>query len=119
MAKPKLDVAGSSRRRRAVDDILGNPSGSQEPDNNPGTRQVPRPRTTATPTRITRQVRGVKKTTYTLPLEVTEAVTKKHAELFAARPGKPVIDKSQIAAAAIQIGLANDEPLRARLLGDD
>jgi len=116
----KVDVKSGVRRRgSAAAEIIGTHEPTREPARNPGSRKVPVSKSQPQPKRVTREDRGVKKATYTLPVTIIDAVTQKHAELFSQRPGKPVIDKSQIAAAAIELGLQNEKRLRSMLLGND
>ena len=140
----KRATLGSVARRRQTldDDTFGPPvnPGSQEPDSNPGTRvpsknpgsyeqpgfsasQVPpiHPGSEPNGRPITRAARRLKKQTYTLPLSLIEEVDKTQAA-FAFATDVPdlqrKVEKSQIVAAAIRLGLADPDALRRQLFGD-
>ena len=105
----KSSLKDRVRRRRPADDLYEEaPPGSQEP-RKPRTR-VP----SGNP--ATREARGVRKATYTLPLESIEAINKLHAELFAARPGKQPIEKSQIVTRALERSFADLDGLKRDLM---
>ena len=123
MAKQKRPGLRDRVARKSAADLLYGDlplEGSQEPTRKTGSRKEPgNPTATRVPASpITREARGLKKATYTLPLSVIESVNKRHAELFSARPGKHPIEKSQIVAAALERGLdENWDQLRAELTG--
>ena len=129
MAKPKKSgLRDRISRKPSADAILyGDEPASQNPGT-PASRDPSIPitsRRTGTPVPrpagkpLSRAARGVKKKTYTLPLESIERIDKLHAEFFSARPGQEPIEKSQIASAALQLGLADTEALRRVLYGDE
>jgi hypothetical protein len=122
MAQPKKGLRDRVQRLNAdellyVDQPITRDTGVPESQVPSVQRTTHVPRPSGKP--ITRAARGVQKKTYTLPLEVIENIDKLHAHFFMARPGKEPIEKSQIASAALELGLAQVEELRRALFGDE